>query len=92
MSNLVLVSMDVLIHSFPHVGEAIHRWGDCEGERPYEHPHADVFVMSKNHDLYLLSKRELVEPKVVFRKFNLLDIADMMTVFTSAWGPDETLR
>ena len=82
MADIVYVSFDVLMNSFEDVAEAIHGWGDFEGDT-FEHGHNGLIVVQKSGDLYVISHADRHLEQIAFRPFNLRVVADFLAIFGS---------
>lgn len=82
MADMVYVSFDVLVNSFKHVADAIHRWGDFEGDT-FMDEHNGLIVVQKCGDLYVISRSDQHLEQIAFRPFNLREVPDFLAIFQS---------
>lgn len=75
----ILVSSDIHSDSLLSVGDAIERWTRAtQRANPYRYPDADIWIVTKGGDLYLMSDREAKQPKVAFISIDADELASIV--------------
>ena len=82
MADIVYVSFDVLMNQFTDIADAIHGWGDFEGDE-FMDDHNGPIVVQKCGDLYLISRSDLNLEQIAFRPFILREVPDFLAIFRS---------